>query len=244
MSKIETKAKIQDVSSRKKGLTRRDFLKVSGTAALAVAASSFPKKNAFAHTKHLAGRRLAMVIDLRKCTGCHACSVACKAEFDVPLGVWRSWVKIEEKGNYPNTGRFFLPRLCNHCDEPACMKVCPSGATTQREDGIVKVDEKKCIGCKLCIAACPYKARFLHPSKKIADKCDFCLHRVDKGVVPSCVNTCPANARIFGDLNDPKSKISKLVGRNPVQVLKPELGTEPQVFYISAERLTEGGEKS
>lgn len=219
-----------------RGYSRRDVLKMGGAAALGIAVSSVPK-NAFAKVRHLAGKRLAMVIDLRKCIGCHACSVSCKAEFDVPLGVWRSWVKIEEKGKFPNTGRVFLPRLCNHCDNPACKKVCPSGATTQREDGIVDVNEKKCVGCKLCIAACPYKARFLHPVKKIADKCNFCLHRVDKGVVPSCVNTCPAKARVFGDLNDPESEASKLVSRNSTQVLQPELGTEPQVFYIGADIL-------
>lgn len=225
----------------KKTLTRRNFLKAGGAAAIGVAASSI-SKDAFAGVKQLTGRRLAMVIDLDRCTGCHACAVACKAEFDVPLGVWKSWVKIKEKGSFPNTGRFFLPRLCNQCDKPPCRKVCPSGATTRREDGIVKVDEKKCVGCKLCISACPYNSRFVHPFKKIADKCDFCLHRVDKKVVPSCVNTCPMNARTFGDLNDPDSEISKLVGRKAVQVLKPELDTEPNVFYISAEKLLEGGE--
>ena len=242
MSKIEKKEESSEVVRKRKGVTRRDFLKGSAAAAAGVVVAALPTK-AFTHKAHKTGRRLAMFIDLRKCTGCHACSVACKAEFDVPLGVWRSWVKIEEKGSFPHTGRFFLPRLCNHCDEPPCMKVCPSGATTQRDDGIVKIDEKKCIGCKLCIAACPYHARFSNPVKKTADKCDFCLHRVEKGVVPSCVNTCSAKARVFGDLNDPKSDVSKLVGRKPVQVLKPELGTEPHVFYISAERLTEGGEE-
>lgn len=229
----------------KKMFTRRDFLKMGGITAAGLAASSIPKKETFAHVRHLAGKRLAMVIDLDKCTGCHACSVSCKAEFNVPLGVWRSWVKIKEKGKYPDTGRFFLPRLCNQCDDPPCMKVCPSGATTQREDGIVKIDEEKCVGCKLCIAACPYKSRFSHPEKKVANKCDFCMHRVDKGVVPSCVNTCPPKARVFGDLNDPNSEISKLAARRAVQALKPELGTEPQVFYISSEELlTEGGERT
>jgi len=229
---------------KEKGITRRDFLKAGGAAAIGVAASALPKKDAFASVKHLTGRRLAMVIDLDKCTGCHACSVSCKAEFNVPLGVWRSWVKINEKGAYPNTGRFFLPRLCNHCDNPPCKKVCPSGATSQREDGIVKIDENKCVGCKLCIAACPYESRFSHPEKKIADKCDFCMHRVDKGIVPSCVNTCPAKARVFGDLNDSQSEVSKLLARKAVQVLKPELNTDPYVFYISVEKLTEGGERS
>jgi tetrathionate reductase subunit B len=223
-------------------ISRRQFLKGGAAAAVGAVASTVFSTKAFTHQAHKSGRRLAMVIDLDKCTGCHACSVACKAEFDVPLGVWRSWVKVGEKGSFPDTGRFFLPRLCNHCDHPPCMKVCPTGATSQREDGIVKVDEDKCVGCKLCIAACPYQARFSHPIKKVANKCDFCLHRVDQGVVPSCVNTCHAQARIFGDLNDSKSEVSKLAARKAVQVLKPELGTEPQVFYISAERLTEGGE--
>lgn len=226
----------------KKTLTRRDFLKMGGVAAVGTAVSSIPK-DAFARVKHLTARRLAMVIDLDKCIGCHACSVSCKAEFKVPLGVWRSWVKIDEKGDYPNARRYFLPRLCNHCDDPPCMKVCPSGATTQREDGIVQVDDDKCVGCKLCIAACPYDSRFSHPDKKTANKCDFCKHRIDKGVVPSCVNACPTKARVFGDLNDSNSEISRLTAVKPVQVLKPELATEPHVFYISAEKLVEGGEK-
>lgn len=242
MPGIKTEKRTSGGAKPEKGFTRRQILKMGGVAAAGIAAASIPK-DTLASIKHLKVRRLGMVIDLDKCTGCHACSVACKSEFDLPLGVWRSWVKVDEKGSYPNTGRFFLPRLCNHCDEPPCMKVCPSGATTQREDGIVDIDEEKCVGCKLCIAACPYESRFSHPVKKTADKCDFCLHRVDKGVVPSCVNTCPAKARVFGDLNDPNSEVSRLVGRKPVQVLKPELGTEPQVFYISAERIVEGGKE-
>ena len=184
--------------------------------------------------------RLAMVIDLRKCIGCHACSVACKSEYNVPLGVWRSWVKQVERGKFPNTQRHILPRLCNHCSQPACVEACPTKSAYARDDGVVLVREERCIGCGLCIAACPYDARFLHPVKKIANKCTFCIHRVDKGLVPSCVNTCQANARIFGDLNDPKSEVAKLVAREPVQVLKPELGTEPRVFYIGADVGTMG----
>lgn len=214
---------------------RRDLLKLGGVATVGLAASLIPEK-ALAHAKHATGRRLAMVIDLRKCIGCHACSVSCKAEFDVPLGVWRSWVKQVDKGSYPNVKRQFLPRLCNHCDEPPCVKVCPSGASYQEEDGTVQIKEKVCIGCKLCMAACPYNARFINPEKKIADKCTFCIHRVDKGVVPACVNTCQAKARLFGDLNDPKSEVSRLIATQPGQVLKPELGTEPQVFYITPDK--------
>ncbi len=180
-------------------------------------------------------QRFAMVIDLRRCIGCHACSVACKAEFNVPLGVWRSWVKQVERGKFPNTQRHFLPRQCNHCEQPACVEACPTKASYRREDGIVLILENRCIGCKLCIAACPYNARFLHPDSKISSKCTFCAHRVDEGVVPACVNTCQGKARTFGDLNDPNSEVARLVAKEPVQVLKPELGTEPRVFYIGGD---------
>lgn len=184
--------------------------------------------------------RYAMVIDLRKCIGCHACSVACKSENNVPLGVWRSWVKQVERGRFPNTQRHLLPRLCNHCDRPACVEACPTQSAYQRDDGVVLVREERCIGCKLCMAACPYNARFLHPEDRIVNKCTFCVHRVDEGVVPACVNTCQGNARIFGDLNDSDSEVARLVAREPVQVLKPELGTKPRVFYIGADTGTMG----
>ncbi len=180
-------------------------------------------------------KRYAMVIDLRRCIGCCACSVACKSEFGVPLGVWRSWVKQIERGKFPNTQRHFLPRLCNHCENPPCVEACPTKSAYQREDGANLVREERCIGCRLCVAACPYNARFSHPDKNIANKCTFCVHRVDKCLVPACVNTCQGRARIFGDLNDPASQVAKLVAREPVQVLKPELGTEPRVFYIASD---------
>jgi len=224
---------------KNKKLTRRDFFKLSGIAAVGAAVNLIPKK-VLAHVEHEKRRRLVMVIDLRKCYGCHACSVSCKAEFNVPLGVWRTWVKQIEKGGYPNTTRPFLPRLCNHCDNPPCVKVCPVNATYAREDAAVIIDEDKCIGCKLCIPACPYNARFFNPVTRLADKCSFCVHRVDGGVVPACVNTCPANARIFGDLNDPDSEVSKLVSTQPVQTLKPELGAKPQVFYLSPDKAIMG----
>ncbi len=213
---------------------RRDMLKVGVLGAIgalgAVAGYAWATKGG-SGTK-----RYAMVIDLRKCIGCHACSVACKSENTVPLGVWRSWVKQVEQGRYPNTQRHFLPRLCNHCDKPACVEACPTGSAYKREeDGVILVHEDRCIGCKICMAACPYDARFFDPDKKTVGKCTFCLHRVLGGVVPSCVNTCQAGARIFGDLNDPTSDVAKLVAKEAVQVLKPELSTEPHVFYISAD---------
>ena len=185
-------------------------------------------------------KQYGMVIDTRRCIGCHACTVACKSEFDVPLGENRSWVEYVEKGTYPNVSRSFLPRLCNHCSEPPCVTVCPTNATYKREqDGIVVVDQGLCIGCKYCLQACPYDARFINPVNGWADKCDFCAHRVSKDLDPSCVNTCVGGARIFGDLADQESKISALVAKNQVTVLRREMGTFPNVYYIGADHTDE-----
>lgn len=179
--------------------------------------------------------RWAMVIDLRKCIGCHSCAVACKAENNVPLGVNRSWVKQIEKGNYPNVRKHFLPALCNNCGNPICLSNCPTGATYQREDGIVLVDEHRCIGCKYCIASCPYDVRHVNPLKKIVQKCYWCHHRIDVGLEPACVNTCPARARTFGNILDHESEVSKLVAGMGVRVIKREMATNPHVFYIGAD---------
>lgn len=187
-------------------------------------------------------KRYAMAIDLRRCTGCKGCQVACKSENEVPLGIWRSWVKDVEVGTYPNVRRHFLPRLCNHCEDPICVRNCPVGASIKRDDGLVYVDQDKCIGCRYCIASCPYQARSFHPDKKVAETCNFCMHRVDSGIVPACVNTCIGRARIFGDLNDPQSEVAQVVSKNPVQVLKPETGLNPSVFYIGADVNTMRGE--
>jgi tetrathionate reductase subunit B len=178
------------------------------------------------------GRCYAMVINLRKCVGCHACTIACKAEFNVPLGVWRSWVEIQKREIYPGIRRSFLPKLCNNCRKAPCVDVCPTRASHYDKDGTVQIDDNKCIGCKLCIAACPYKQRFINPDKGTVDKCTFCMHRVQKGLVPSCVNACISGARAFGDVNDPNSKVSKLMKANKVSVVKAELGTKPLVYYV------------
>lgn len=179
--------------------------------------------------------RWVMVIDLRKCVGCHSCSVACKAENDVPPSVFRSWVKIIEKGRYPNVSKSFLPCLCNNCENPICVRNCPVGASYKRDDGIVMVDPHRCIGCKYCMASCPYDVRYINPTRKIVQKCYFCYHRLDAGLVPACVETCIGRARIFGDMNDPNSDVAKLLATEPVTVLKPEMATEPNVFYIGAD---------
>jgi tetrathionate reductase subunit B len=177
-------------------------------------------------------KRQAMVVDLGKCTGCHACTVACKVENEVPPAVWRSWVKVLEKGVYPNAVNLSMPVMCNNCENAICVRVCPTKASYKRDDGIVMIDPHKCTGCKYCMAACPYQARYLNPVRKYAQKCYFCSHRVDQGLLPACVEACPSGAIIFGDMNDPGSEVAKALIKTPVAILKAEAGTNPSVFYV------------
>jgi tetrathionate reductase subunit B len=195
-------------------------------------------------TKGVAGaKRYGMVVDLRKCIGCMSCAVACKTEFGIPLGSWRTWVKVVDKGRYPDTRRIFMPRLCNHCDYPVCVRNCPTQATYKHKDGFVLQRYNRCIGCRTCMVACPYNARHMLPEKRsdnnlphmVVDKCTFCVHRVKKGLVPSCVQACVGGARIFGDMNDPQSEVAKLASKERLTVLKPELGTSPSVSYIGGD---------
>lgn len=186
-------------------------------------------------------KRYGMVIDLRRCTGGGACMMACKAEFGVPLGVWRMWLKEENTGTYPNVSKTVMPALCNHCDYPICVRNCPTNATYKHPDGFVLQRYSRCVGCRACAIACPYNARHLLPAKRtddelpvrVVDKCNFCIHRVTRGLQPACVAACTARAIIFGDLNDPESEISKLLRKEKgASVLRPDMGTKPMVFYI------------
>jgi Fe-S-cluster-containing dehydrogenase component len=197
----------------------------------------------------------AMGIQIDKCIGCARCVEACEIENSVPKEPFfvRTWVEkyiintdnevsvhsILPAGKEPaGTGlerdtlrSFFVPKLCNQCENPPCVQVCPVGATFVTEDGVVLVDKDRCIGCRYCIQACPYGARYLHPVTHTADKCTFCYHRVVRGLLPACVEVCPTQARIFGDLKSPASPLVRLRRMSKIHVLKPYLNTRPKVFY-------------
>jgi len=214
--------------------------------------------------------RYGMVVDLLRCIGCYGCQTSCKAENATPPGVTWARVEVTEMGKYPSVTRLNLPLLCMHCKEPECEKVCPSGATVKGEDGIVTVDDAKCIGCRYCMVACPYGARYFYENERgyFGDvltpfeevgyqrhkagtvlKCDFCKHRIEDGLkkgltvgvdreaTPACVINCMCKARWFGDLDDPESEVSRLVASGQAFQLNPEVGTDPQVYYLPAGRI-------
>ncbi len=175
--------------------------------------------------------RLGFALLSDSCIGCHACTVACKSEHDVPLGVNRTWVKYIETGEFPNTGRSFSVMRCNHCDDAPCMTICPTSALHRTPNGIVDFDDSRCIGCKACMQACPYDAIYINPETNTAHKCNFCTHRIEVGLEPACVVVCPTHAIVTGDLDDPNSAVSKIVARDKTAVRAPEQGTNPKVFY-------------
>lgn len=216
--------------------------------------------------------RWGLAIDLKRCIGCQACVMACKAENFTGPGIKWARVLDFEEGTYPKTTRELLPVLCNHCAEPPCVEVCPTGASIKREDGIVWVDYNKCIGCRYCAVACPYNSRHYYknqvpyfsigftPAEQFnteligiqkqrpgtSQKCTFCMHRIDRGLknglkpgidwdaTPSCVNACPGRARVFGDLDDSQSEVSRLIRARRGYQLLPEAGTDPSVYYLPA----------
>ncbi|MCH8274024.1 MAG: polysulfide reductase NrfD [Armatimonadetes bacterium] len=179
--------------------------------------------------------RLGFVIDQTACIGCHACTVACKAENDVPVGSFRTWVTQLERGVYPDVKRSFLVQRCNQCTDAPCVTICPVNALIKRPDGIVDVDRDLCIGCRACMQACPYDAIYMNDGHGAVEKCHFCAHRVDRGLEPACVTVCPVSAIIPGDLDDPRSKASQLIRNVGTTVRRPEQGTGPNVFYIGAD---------
>ncbi len=179
--------------------------------------------------------RYGFVIDHEKCIGCHACTVACKSENQVALGVFRTWVKYVEKGEFPDTRRYFTVLRCNHCDDAPCTEICPTTALYRRKDGIVDFDNTRCIGCKACMQACPYDALYVDPATQTAAKCNYCAHRVEVGLEPACVVVCPERAILAGDLDDPRTEIARTLAREKTTVRKPEQGTRPKLFYVGAD---------
>jgi Fe-S-cluster-containing dehydrogenase component/formate-dependent nitrite reductase membrane component NrfD len=180
--------------------------------------------------------RYGFIIDQDSCIGCHACTVACKAEHEVPLGVNRTWVKYIESGSFPDTQRKFSVMRCNHCADAPCVAVCPTTSLFKRDDGIVDFESDNCIGCKSCMNACPYDAIYIDPDEHTAAKCNYCAHKVDVGLEPACVSVCPTQSIIAGDMEDPSTRIAQVLAREKLQVRSPEQGTNPQLFYKGADQ--------
>jgi len=199
--------------------------------------------------------RWGMAIDLKRCIGCQSCTIACKQENGTPPGIFWMRVLEQEEGKYPVARKVFLPIRCNHCVNPPCVPVCPTGASHQREkDNLVMMDQNKCIGCRACVVACPYQVRFLaedthgyygetltpYEAKsyqkwqpRTVQKCNFCVERIENGLQPACVQTCPTRALVYGDLNDPQSELCKLVRERSHFQPRAELGTDPSLYYLT-----------
>jgi Fe-S-cluster-containing dehydrogenase component/formate-dependent nitrite reductase membrane component NrfD len=182
--------------------------------------------------------RWAKLIDHTRCIGCHACSTACKSENAVPVSVNRTYVKYADVGLFPHARRAFQVTRCNQCQEPPCVFACPTSAMHQRHDGIVDFDKRVCIGCKACMAACPYDAIFINPYDHSAEKCNFCAHRLEVGLEPACVVVCPTQAIAVGNLDDPGNRVARTVGREAVTVRRPEKNTQPKLYYRAGHQAT------
>lgn len=259
------RAQITDERDSKNGLTRRRFLGISGALGLAVGVCTYPLLGRGAPVKedeafvyNWEDHDYSFLVYTTKCIGCGFCVQACKRENQVPDGFFRTWVERYRIGegsrvvvDSPNgalhgfkpspldfrvTKAFLVPKLCFHCRNAPCIQVCPVGATYITKDGVVLVDEKHCIGCGYCVQACPYGMRFMHPIKHVADKCTWCYHRITKGLKPACVMACPVRARLLGDLENPNNPLKKIINTERVAVLRPELLTKPNCYYIGIDK--------
>ncbi|MFH1563875.1 MAG: sulfate reduction electron transfer complex DsrMKJOP subunit DsrO [Nitrospirota bacterium] len=229
-------------------MDRRTFLKIGGGVALGTAIAPLPQLVSLLRAEDTASgkTKLGMVIDLSKCkAGCTVCVDACRKENNVPPDNY--WLRVANiKPKFPNALGRPIPLLCNHCEDPFCVKVCLVKASFKRKDGIVLIDEHRCIGCRYCMIVCPYKARSFVFKKTdewtnpdvpnrmhgVVEKCDFCVHRIDKGLMPACVEACPEKAMVFGNLNDPQSEVAKLIVAGKTQRIRPDLGSKPKVYYL------------
>ena len=251
----------RDPETMEKEVDRRAFLRACGLAAPVILAVLKVPEGLIGQEAIEGAEReallYAMGVDVQKCIGCGRCAVACKTENRVPpeehfFNTWIERYVIYSDGRVvvdsPNGGidgfpelpeegetlrTFFVPKLCNHCQNPPCVQVCPVGATFITEDGAVLVDEEYCIGCRYCVQACPYGARWIHPEKHVAAKCTFCYQRLDEGLVPACVEVCPTGARLFGQLGNRANPLERFRRFNEIQVLKAHLNTEPKVLYAN-----------
>ncbi len=242
-------------------MERRQFIKLGIYSTAGVLVGSFfafadtDKKISIDNYEDLLKYEWGFVVDTTRCIGCGACVRACKIENDVPENYFRTWVERYEinkdeqirvdspkgaiesfkQNNFPESDivkAFFVPKLCNHCYDSACTQVCPVGASYKSADYVVLIDKKHCVGCGYCVQACPYGCRYIDHSRGVADKCTLCYHRIHKGLAPACVNACPRNARIYGNLKDPDSTIRKILHKRRYGLLKPDLGTNPKCYYI------------
>ena len=181
-------------------------------------------------------KHYGLLIDQERCIGCDACTVACRLEHNVAEGfIYVYTEKSDQKdvatGSFPNCQLNFVPKLCNHCENPPCIQACPVDAIYQREDNIVLIDKNQCTGCQNCLEACPYDIMEFDAEEELAQKCNFCVHRIDQGLNPFCVECCEGQAMTFGDLNNEKSKIFNLISKKETFRLNVDLGTNPSVFY-------------
>jgi Fe-S-cluster-containing dehydrogenase component len=214
---------------------RRSFLKKSGLVILGLATVGLgqSKKNAMAATT----AKVAMIIDLNRCLGCQSCVIACKQHNQTTSGFFNTRIELREKGTFPTARMSFTPKLCNQCEQAPCVRACSTGATFQLANGIVVTDWAQCIGDGACVTACPYNARFLDPeSENKADKCDFCIGRLEKGLEPACVDACPAHARIFGDLNNPQGDFATYLQQKKLSPPDKDIDTGTRVFYTVSDK--------